>query len=218
MTTNAQMQDDVRAELTWDPSVHEREIGVLAADGVVTLTGCVPTYAEKLAAEHAAERAPGVRAVANELVVALTPDDQRPDGDIATAVLDALAWDVRVPSTRVQAAVTNGWVTLEGTVDWRHERDAAAHAVQHLAGVRGVTNNITVAFRRLSPYDVGRSIRQALEREADRTARQIHVDVVGHVVVLSGVVPTFADRTTAERAAAATPGVDEVRDELAVAG
>ena len=217
MATNAQLQNDVRAELSWDPCVHDKEIGVLAADGVVTLTGSVPSYAEKLAAEHAAERVTGVKAVANELVVTLTPMGQRTDADIARAVVNALSWDVHVPHVQIKAAVTNGWITLEGDVEWRYERDAALRAVQNLTGVRGVTDNIAVSPRRVSAYDVSRDIRQALERQADRTARQIHVETSGSVVTLSGTVPTFADRLAAERAAWSATGVSEVRDELAVA-
>jgi VCBS repeat-containing protein len=217
MATNAQLQNDVCAELSWDPCVHDKEIGVLAADGVVTLTGTVPSYAHKLAAEHAAERVTGVKAVANEIEVTLTPMGQRTDADLARAVADALSWDVQVAHAQIKAAVTNGWITLAGDVEWRYERDAALRAVQYLTGVRGVTDNITISPRRVSAYDVSRDIRQALERQADRTARQIHVETSGSVVTLSGTVPTFADRLAAERAAWSATGVSEVRDELAVA-
>jgi osmotically-inducible protein OsmY len=174
MKTNIQLQTEVRAELSWDPQVSDQDIHVSAEDGVVTLSGTVPTFADKWAAERAAERVFGVK------------------------------------------AVTNGWITLEGDVDWRYQRDAAARAVRNLAGVRGVTNNIKISAKQVSAFDVSKSIKQALERRADRTAEHINVEAHGNIVTLKGSVPSFADRRAAEGAAWSAPGVTAVHDELAV--
>jgi osmotically-inducible protein OsmY len=216
MKIDIQLQSDVRAEIAWDPRVHDKEIRVAAADGVVTLTGSVPSYADKVAAERAAERVLGVKAVANDLAVAVPVTHQRSDTDIAQAVVNALEWDVQVPDTKIKAAVTNGWITLEGGVEWRYQRDAAACAVRYLAGVRGVTNDITITAKRVVSDDVSKAIKQALERRADRTAERISVEMIGSVVTLTGSVPSFGDRRAAESAAWSAPGVTDVNDELAV--
>jgi len=216
MRTKVQLQSDVRTELAWDPSVDDKDISITSEDGVVTLSGTVPSYANRLAAERAAERVFGVSAVANELTVAVPLRFQRTDTDIAQAVVDALMWDVEVPDTEVKAAVSSGWVTLVGDVEWRYQRDAAARAVRNLAGVRGVTNNITITAKPVSSYDVSKAIKNALERRADRTADHITIDTAGTVVTLSGSVSSFGDRRAAEGAAWSAPGVTEVHDQLAV--
>lgn len=216
MKANVQLQTDVRTELAWDPRVDDKEIRVAATDGVVTLAGTVPSFADKWEAERAAERVFGVKAVANDLAVAVPVTYQRTDTGIAQAVIDALGWDVQVPDTKIKATVSNGWITLEGDVEWRYQRDAAARAVRNLAGVRGVTNNITIAAKRVSSTDVSKSIKQALERRADRTADHINVETLGSVVTLTGTVTSFGDRRAAEGAAWSAPGVSDVHDELAV--
>ena len=216
MKENAQVERDVRAELTWDPRVDDKEVRVDASNGIVTLTGTVPSFADKRAAERAAERVFGVRAVANDLSVAVPLHYSRSDSEIARAVVDTLAWDVQVPEPRIKASVSDGWITLAGDVEWRYQRDAAERAVRNLAGVRGVTNEITVIAKRVSPRDVSRSIKEALERRADRTADRINVEAVGTVVTLKGHVPSLGDRRAAEGAAWSAPGVTEVHDELAV--
>jgi VCBS repeat-containing protein len=216
MKTNEQLRSDVRTELAWDPSIDEKDVRVAAADGVVTLSGTVPSYAGKWAAERAAERVFGVKVVANELAVAVPVPLRRSDTAIAQAVADALGWDVQVPEAAVKAAVTNGWVTLEGDVEWRYQRDAAARAVRNLSGVRGTTNNIKITAQHPSSHDVSKAIKEALERRADRTAEHILVDTVGTIVTLSGTVPSFSDRRAAEGAAWSAPGVTEVHDNLAV--
>jgi len=216
MGDNVAVQADVRAELAWDPRVDDAEIHVTVANGVATLTGTVPSFADKRAAERAAERVFGVKAVANELAVAVPLHYRRSDADIAEAVVDALAWDVEVPERQIKASVADGWITLTGVAQWRYQRDAAARAVRNLAGVRGVTNEITVTAKQVSPHQVSMSIKEALERRADRTADRISVETVGTVVTLRGVVPSLGDRRAIEGAAWSAPGVTEVRDELAV--
>ena len=216
MNTDMQLHKDVLAELVWDARIGEKEIGVAAKDGVVTLTGSVATYAEKLAAERAVERVAGVKAVANDLTVKIPNSLTHSDTEIAHKVVDSLLWDVEVPDEKITTSVANGLVTLGGEVEWQYQRDAAERAVWNLAGVRGVRNNIKVTPQRVSPFNVSQSIRAALERRADRTADRISVEAKDGVVILKGTVPSFGDRRAAEGAAWSAPGVTEVRDELAV--
>lgn len=216
MKTDMQLHKDVLSEITWDPRVKEKEIGLAAKGGVVTLTGSVESYAEKWAAERAAERVAGVKAVANDLAVTIPSAFSRADTDIAHKIVDSLAWDIQVPHDKIKSKVTNGWVTLDGEVEWQYQRDAAARAVRNLTGVCGVTNLIKVTPQRVSSHDVSKSIKEALERRADRTAERIVVEATGRVVTLTGNVASFGDRRAAEGAAWSAPGVAEVRDELSV--
>ena len=216
MKTEIQMHKDVLAELAWDPRVDEKEIGVAARDGVVTLTGSVSNYSEKLAAERAVERVMGVKAVANDLIVTVPSASSPSDTDLAHSVVSCLGWDIEVPDQKIKASVSNGWVTLEGEVDWQYQRTAASRAVQNLTGVRGVSNHIRVTAKSVSSTEVSSSIKQALERRADRTADRIIVNTDDGVVTLTGSVSSYGDRRAAEGAAWSAPGVTEVRDQLAV--
>jgi osmotically-inducible protein OsmY len=216
MKNNAQLQNDVRLELAWDPRVDDKNVNVVVTGGVATLNGTVPTFADRLAAERAAERVFGIRAVANELAVAVPLHFERSDTDIAHAVVNALSWDVEVPDTRIKSSVSNGVVRLDGDVDYRYQREAASKAVHNLSGVKEVINAITVMPKSVSPSDVSQGIKQALERRADRTADRINVQAVGGVVTLSGSVASIGDRRAAEGAAWSAPGVAEVQDELAI--
>ena len=216
MKTDIELHHDVVAELTWDPSLNEKEIGVAAKDGVVTLTGSVKSFAEKWAAERAVEAVGGVKVVANELTVEIPTELTHTDTEIAHKVVDALEWDIQVPEDKIKATVTNGWLTLEGDVEWNYQRDAAARAVRFLAGVKGVSNNIKVTPKEVSTFEVSRSIKEALERRADRTADRIDVQTHNGVVTLKGTVSSYGDRRAAEGAAWSAPGVKEVKDELAV--
>lgn len=217
MRNDAQLQSDVRAELAWDPRVDDSVVRVAASDGVVTLTGSVPSYADKVAAARAAERVFGVRAVANDLAVQIPVTHEQSDTAIAKAAADALEWDVEVPGEAVMSSVSNGIITLDGSVEWRYQRDAAARAVRNLTGVRGVINNIAIVAKRAAADDVRRNIKEALERRADRTADRISVETLGGVVTLTGSVPSFGDRRAAEGAAWSAPGVTDVHDELVIA-
>ena len=171
MKTDVQLKKDVMEELRWEPTVTSSDINVAAHDGVVTLSGTVPHYAEKLAAERATQRVEGVKAIAEEMEVHPTGAYDRKDSDIAEAVVNSLRWHVWVPS-HVQATVENGWVTLTGCVTWEFERNSAEDAVSYLTGVKGVSNNITLKPS-AQPTAVKDAIEKALKRNAEIDAENI---------------------------------------------
>ena len=152
MTNDSQLQSDVQAELQWQPSIEAAHIGVTAKDSIVTLTGQVSHYVEKTAAEDAAKAVYGVKGVANDIVVELLDSSRRTDQDIAEAAVSALQWDFEVPNDKIKVIVKNGWVTLEGNVDWQYQRDAAKRCVQYLMGVTAVTNLIAIEPTVRAPY------------------------------------------------------------------
>jgi osmotically-inducible protein OsmY len=216
MKTDLQLQRDVLEELKFEPSIRETEIGVAAKDGVVTLTGFVDSYAEKFSAEHTAERVGGVKAVADEIKVKLPGSHQRTDTDLAHAVVNALRWDIQVPDDRIKATIDQGWVDLEGEVEWQYQKWAAESAVRNLTGIKGVTNLVTVKPKRVSTYEVGQKIKDSLRRHAERDADKITIETKDGQVTLRGTVSSFAERQDAERAAWQAPGVTRVEDFLAV--
>jgi osmotically-inducible protein OsmY len=210
--TDLRVRGEVLRQLDWDPEVDASGIGVAAANGTVTLTGYIDTYAGKLGAERVAKRVRGVRAVANELEVRLKL--ARTDPEIATDVARALQLRSTIPEN-VQATVHEGRVTLTGTTSWLFQKDEAERVVRHVPGVRGVHNHVTV-LPRATERDVRRRIVEALLRSADVDARRISVNVADSEVVLRGTVATWLQRAAAERAAAAAPGVTTVRNEILV--
>jgi osmotically-inducible protein OsmY len=213
--TDAQLQRDVIDELRWDPSVGSAEIGVAAKNGVITLSGQVESFAKKYAAVRAAERVAGVRAIAEEVNVVLPMSFKRTDTDIAHAAASTLKWDVQVPDDRVKARVDDGWVWLEGDVEWQYQSAAAERAVRNLAGVRGVTNLLQVKAHASAP-DVKERIESALKRHAEIDSQQIRVEATDGSVTLRGKVRSWAERQDAELAAWSAPGVTRVHDELLV--
>ncbi|HVA57772.1 MAG: BON domain-containing protein [Gemmatimonadaceae bacterium] len=217
MKTDMQLQRDVIEEMAWQPNISDAEIAVGAKNGVVTLSGFVNTYAQKYGAVRAAEKVRGVHAVADDLKVRLPQSLMRSDTDIAHAAVSALKWDVEVPDTRIKALVDDGWVSLDGTVDWQFQRLAAERAVRHLSGVKGVINRITVQQPKVSAYEVNLRIQEALKRSAAVDADKISIEAKDGKVVLRGTVRSWSEREDAERAAWAAPGVTEVDDEIAVA-
>lgn len=217
MKTDLQLQRDVLEELKFEPSIREAEIGVAAKGGVVTLTGFVDSYVEKFSAEQTAERVGGVKAVADEIKVQLPGAHQRSDTDLAHAVVNALRWDIQVPDDHIKATVDDGWIALDGEVEWQYQKWAAEGAVRNLTGIKGVTNLLTVKPRRASTYEVGQKIKDSLRRHAERDADKITIEAKDGQVTLRGTVSSFAERQDAERAAWQAPGVTKVEDMIAVA-
>lgn len=217
MKTDLQLQRDVLEELKFEPSIREAEIGVAAKGGVVTLTGFVDSYVEKFSAEQTAERVGGVKAVADDIKVKLSGAHQRSDTDLAHAVVNALRWDIQVPDDHIKATVEDGWIALDGEVEWQYQKWAAEGAVRNLTGIKGVTNLITVKPRRASTYEVGQKIKDSLRRHAERDADKITIEAKDGQVTLRGTVSSFAERQDAERAAWQAPGVTKVEDMIAVA-
>lgn len=213
--SDEQLQKDVMEELHWDPSIGRAEIGAVARDGVVTLTGQVDSYATKWSAMKAAERVVGVVAVADEMIVRVPTSLERTDIDIAHAVAEALRWDVQVPEEKVKARVNQGWITLDGEVEWEYQRSAAQRAVQFLTGVNGVYNTITIKKKVFAP-DVKYRIERALKRSAEVDASHIKVEALEGKVTLRGRVHSWSARKDAENAAWSAPGVTLVDDELVV--
>jgi osmotically-inducible protein OsmY len=212
---DTQIQSDVLAELKWDSRVLPNEIGVVVKDGIVTLTGSVDSYAKKWAAEEAAHRVRGVKAVANDIEVHLAVFAERTDADIAAAAVRALEWDALVPIEKLDVTVSKGWVTLKGDVEWQYQKQGAERVVRRLAGVKGVTNLITVKPR-LAPSEIKEKIEQALVRSAELDAKHITVDVQGSKVTLKGTVRSWAQREEAERQAWLAPGVTSVDNRITI--
>jgi osmotically-inducible protein OsmY len=213
MKTDSQLQQDVSAELKWEPSVHAERIGVEVKNGVVTLAGQVDTYAEKWNAERAAQRVAGVKAMATELKVHLNGLSKRTDADIAGSAENVLEWTSSLPAGAIKVMVEGGWVTLTGNVDWQYQREAAKDSVRYLLGVVGVSDQIAIKPS-VSATAVKSDIEAALKRTAVADAKQIHVEVLGNDVTLTGSVHNWAERETATNSAWGTPGVRNVHDKM----
>jgi osmotically-inducible protein OsmY len=215
MKTDSQLQRDVMAELEWEPRVDHADIGVAVVDGVVTLTGFVKSYAEKLAAEQAVRRVSGVKALAEEIKVRFASDPATADHEIAKRIVDMYQWSVLVPAQRIKVKVEHGWVTLSGEVEWHYQAEEARKIASGISGVTGVSNNVVIA-RRASASDVRKCIQDALERQADIDAATVTIALEGSKVTLGGKVRAPYERRAAEQAAWAAPGVTQVVDRIAV--
>lgn len=215
MNADLELQQAVLAELNWEPSVNPAHIGVSVKEDVVTLAGHVLSHAEKYAAEHAAKRVAGVRGVINEIEVKLPEGRWRSDEDIAAAVVDALRANTQIPVDRIKVSVSKGWVTLEGEVEWKYQKDTAEEAIRHLAGLKGVSNRIIIKPH-LPPEDLRARIENALKRSAEWELRRVRAAVEGSKVILRGTVRSWAARKAAEEAAWSAPGVAEVENRIVV--
>ena len=216
MKTDSQLQQDVMAELAWEPSIHATEIGVEVKDGVVTLAGDVSSYAQKWNAELATQRVSGVKALAINLTVKLVESGVRTDGDIATSARKVLDWTSAGESGSVKIMVEKGLITLTGEVDWKFQKEAAADAVRFLTGVVGVSDQIVVTPS-VKASVVKADIEAAIRRAATADAKRITVGVSGTDVTLSGSIHSWAERDLATQSAWKSPGVRKVIDNMTLA-
>ncbi len=215
MSSDNQLQQAVLAELKWEPSVTAAHIGVAANAGVVTLSGHVGSFAEKLAAERAARRVKGVKALAEEIEVRLPFAAKKTDEEIAAAALDRLAWDVSVPNEAVKVKVEKGRITLTGQVDWQYQRQAAEQDVRGLYGVVGASNQITIKPR-VNTSNISDDIMHALHRSWFFDPKTINVSADGGKVRLSGTVRSWHERQVAAATAWAAPGVTDLVNEIVI--
>lgn len=215
MKTDAKLKEDVLQELAWQAGVDKTDIGVIVKDGIVTLTGVVDSYYKKIEAENAAKSVYGVKAVAEDIEVKYTPGKDKTDSEIAKAVIDAFKWNSSIPDDTIKVKVEDNWVYLSGEVFWAYQRSAAKRAVEKLTGVKGVINNITIK-QTVKPFEIKNRITKAFERSADVEAKNINVEVEGHVVTLTGTVHSLNEKEEARKAAFFAPGVTKVVNNLKV--
>ena len=213
--TDTEIKTDILSELKYDPSLKVTDIGVLVKDGTVTLNGYATSFDEKLAAVHAVKRVAGVVAIADDIELHIPDANHRTDGEIAAAAAHKIEWATTIPKGTVEIVVRNGWIILEGEVEWWYQKNAAETVVRSISGVHGVSSSISI-----KPTDkiaaVGMGIEAAIERNAMLDASKIRVEIVGSKVILHGTVRTLAQREEAERIAWAAQGVFSVEDHLAV--
>lgn len=209
------IKQNVLDALEFDPSVDAAAIGVAVNDGVVSLTGHVCTYSEKIKAEDLAMGIRGVKAIAQEIEVRPIGTNSLADDEIAQRVLNAIRWNTSIPPDVVKVKVQNGWITLSGNVEWNFQRDAAARVLRDMAGVKGVTNAIVIAPK-ASPADIRARIEKALKRQAELDMFNISVAVSDGSVTLDGKVHSLTERRIAEQAVWAAPGIHKVNDRLTV--
>ena len=215
MKSDSQIHQDVTEQLKWEPILNASEIGVAVKNGIVTLSGIVDTYAKKIAAENATRKVTGVKAVAEDIQVGLSPSFRKTDAEIAEAVLNALRWSASVPDDKVKVKVEGGIVTLEGEVNWDYQRNAAKAAVQNLVGVLRINNFITIKPT-VTSGNVKQKITAAFFRSATIDADRISVEVLDNHVTLTGKVRSFSEKEDAESAAWSAPGVSHVENRLIV--
>lgn len=215
MKTDAKIKLDVQDELAWEPSIDETKIGVAVDEGVVTLSGEVDSHSKKIAAEKAAKRVSGVKAVAEDIVVKYPSSLDKSDTEIAKAAVDALEWHSSVPNDSVIVKVENGWVSLSGAVKWAYQKYSATNAIKDLVGVKGVSNSISIK-QDVKPILVKDTIEEAFERSARIDAKGIMVSTDGNTVTLSGKVNSIKEKEEAEKAAFRAPGVLHVVNKLKV--
>ncbi len=216
MKTNEDLRNDVMEEIKWDPQLREvySQIQVSAKDGIITLTGLVENYGKKMAAERAAQRIQGVKIVACDIEV--DPDRKKTDAEIAEAVENALHWNSAVNKDQIKIIVDDGWIFLDGTVDWEYERLFAQRSVENLVGVKGVTNNISIKPKPIDAKELRSKISDAFHRSATIDSSSIKIESDGHKVTLRGKVRSWAEKKEAEQVAWSYPGVMAVDNQIEI--
>lgn len=210
------LKQDIIDELDFEPSIDAADIGVAVDDGIVTLTGHVPTYAQKVKVEDVVRNVKGVKAIAQEMEVRPFGTHKTADDEIAKRAVNTIAWHTSIPGGAVQISVQSGWIKLTGKVEWQYQKSAAEDAVRHLAGVIGVTNQIEIKPCP-STHDIKQRIENALKRNAELEAQEIKVNVLGNGAVrLEGRVHAWSERRAAERAAWSAAGVKTVEDRITI--
>jgi osmotically-inducible protein OsmY len=215
MRSDSDIRRDVEDELRWDPNLDATDIAVSVNNGVVTLTGFVHSYSERYQAEADTKRVAGVLGLANDLGVHLPNIDERPDPEIARDAIARIKDELPYAWEKTRVLVKNGWVTLEGEVEWNYQRERAEEAVRRVRGVKGMTNSIQVKPH-VAPMEIRRKIEEALRRAAEIDASRITVETSGSEVILRGNVRSWAERQEAERAAWWAPGVTKVDNRIIV--
>jgi osmotically-inducible protein OsmY len=218
MRTDSEIQKDVKDELSWEPSVDSKDINVTVKDSFVTLSGKLDSYSKKIAAENTALRVVGVANVVNNIEVSLQKNSEKTDSEIERAVYNTLEWSSSIPEKEIKVKVKDGWVTLDGNVEWDFQKRAATNAVSDLTGVKGLTNAIKVAPKNPTRADVKDSITSALKRNFNHHGEGIIVSIINDKVILTGAVPSLAEKRSAEKAAWSAPGVTEVENKLEIIG
>ena len=217
MKSDAQIKQDILDELVFQPNIDETDIGVIVKNGIVTLTGKVFSYANKIAAEEAVKKVKGVKAVVETIEVGYDTKETKTDTEIANAAVDALTWNASVPSDKIQVKVEDGYLYLSGEVDWSYQKEVAKRVILDLVGVKGIFNDIKIKQQVEKPYKIKEKIDEAFERSAHIDANNIVIELVDdHIVKLTGKVNSLTEKEEAQKAAFYAPGVYEVENELEV--
>ena len=215
MKSDIEIQKDVMEQLKWEPFLNSAQIGVSVKNGIVTLSGQVDAYSKKIQAEKAAKKVSGVKAIAEDIIVGLSPTYKKTDVEVAESVVNALKWHTMIPEDKIKVSVEEGNVKLEGEVEWEYQRNQAKTTVENLTGVRFVTNLIAVKPK-VTPYELQQKINSSFQRSANIDAARITAEVLGSKVILRGKVRSFAEKEDAENAVWSAPGVVSVENKLVI--